>query len=460
MKKNAGVSGWGLIPIWLFWPAAALAGNPPEITLPLVQVEAQALAFSPALQAKQAEAEAAQARVDAQGSLLWPRLTLEGTWRYVSEIPEVSLSPGRPAVPFGDHINYSLGPQLSWNFWSSGGVFQARRAAEAALAGKQAEYRALFRSVALQTRLTYFQAQLGLEQIHLLLESLKLFEKQYSDIRSQAAAGASSRKDLLTSHQDVLSARRQLLQAQSSLANTLRDLFALTGANEPADFSLPLPADLEQGAPGVLESPSVLLRLDSLEQSLNQFASAAQAAFAAQPPQTAALAALAEALRAQAQSIAAGNWPQVQAFAKASLDYPNGPVLEKIQQNSAGLSASLPLYEFGRISNQAAEQARLAQSTEWQQKQTLQNLKATWEKNRNQWQELKREAELDVQSVKENSELAQLTYQAYTVGKSSFLELETANYRALGARIQSARTQVQMLIQLAWLDSLAETEVK
>ena len=443
-----------------FLLAGAARAETQTVTLTLPQAEQQALEFSYTLKAKHAELEAAQAKADAATSLLWPRLTLEGSWRYVTDVPELALIPGRPAIKFGDNSNYSIGPMLSWNLLDSGGAYYARLMAKTAVFAKRDEVQGLERSLKLQVRTTYFQAQLALEQVRLLVDAFKLFGAQYQDIRAQYRAGSSTRIDSLSSHQDLLSAERQLRQARMALSATLRDLFNLTGTGVGLDLSAPLGADMVKSLPAGLEAPTLGLTLDPLDASLQRFLPAANAGLSRHLPQIQMLADLAAVTRAYASALAAGHWPKIQASAKASYDYPNGPVLETVQQNTLAVNGSLSLFEFGRISNQVAEQDKLAQAGEWQQQASQQNVQVSWEKARDQMAELNAEEALDKQAVSETNDLGRLVYDAYRAGRSGYLEVQSANYRALGVRIQAARTHVQMLIQLALLDSLSENEVK
>ena len=212
--------------------------------------------------------------------------------------------------------------------------------------------------------------------------------------------------------------------------------------------------------PAQFEAPTLLLALDSAQQSLQRLAQAGNAALSPRLPQIQMLADQVAMTRAYAQSLWTGHLPKVQASAKASQDYPNGPVLETVQQNTFSVNGSLSLYEFGRISNQVSEQESLAASGELQQQQSLANLQISWQKSRDQIEEFKTEGLLDQQAVKETADLARLVYDAYRAGRSSYLEVQSADYRALGAKIQAVRTQVQTLMQLALLDSLSENEVK
>jgi len=56
----------------------------------------------------------------------------------------------------------------------------------------------------------------------------------------------------------------------------------------------------------------------------------------------------------------------------------------------------------------------------------------------------------------EAEELAGLVYESYKAGRSTFIEVQSANLRELEAKVQSAKTDVQILIQLAVLSSLSK----
>jgi hypothetical protein len=66
--------------------------------------------------------------------------------------------------------------------------------------------------------------------------------------------------------------------------------------------------------------------------------------------------------------------------------------------------------------------------------------------------------EINAGSVKETEELAALTYDSYRSGQARFVEVEAANLRALEAKVQEARTKVEMLVQLAIMRSLSKEE--
>src|SRR4051812_11010352 len=77
--------------------------------------EERALAYSPRLKAVSAELEAAKNGADSRRALLYPRIALDASYHYVTEVP--SLQIGAVKQSFGDHRATSVGPTLSWTLW-------------------------------------------------------------------------------------------------------------------------------------------------------------------------------------------------------------------------------------------------------------------------------------------------------------------------------------------------------
>lgn len=431
--------------------SGARAEEPALLNLSLEHAVVQAYKTSNRLQAKLYELEAYHSREAVNGSLLWPRLTLEASWKYMTNVPEIAVMPRMPAVKLGDNNNYSVGPMLTWSIMESGGTYFAWRAAQAVVRAKENEVEALRREIRLRTQMAYFQTQMALAQNRLIADQLRLSQVQYRDIRNQTQAGQASRIDLLSAHQDVINNQRQLRLAQTDLASALRDLLNWTGGGEGIDPTRPADAGT---TPAGEAAPTVRLALDPLPQSLARLEAAAHGRPDPEYPQAQMFLELAEANRRSADSLGTGHWPKVQLSAKTSLDYPNGPVLETVNQNLFGVNVSWSLYEFGRVAEQTAEQRHNAEMNAKQADQTRTDVLLAWNKARDQVAQFREVQEFDRQAVGETDELARLVYQAYRTGRSTYLEVQNANYRALGAKIQSVRTNVQLLMQLATLESL------
>jgi outer membrane protein TolC len=288
-----------------------------------------------------------------------------------------------------------------------------------------------------------------------LADSLKLAQAQYKDIHLREKAGASSRIDTLASHQEVLNRRRQLRQAQADLANALGALFTITGSSPPAEISVPMEESAAAAMPAETERPTLLVSLDPLSQSATMLAAAAQRKFDGSHPQIKSLADLVDAAERNAKSVGAGHYPFLQIYGRTTRDYPNGPVLESINQNTVGLTAGISLFEFGRVKHDVAEQEKIAEATRQRKEQTMEDLERDWQKAHDQWLGLLAQQAIFSQSISETEKLQKLTYESYRAGSSTFLEVQSANLRVLEINVASAQNDAQLLIQLAILDSLS-----
>ncbi|OGR56591.1 MAG: hypothetical protein A2X36_11015 [Elusimicrobia bacterium GWA2_69_24] len=444
----------GILLLTFLWRPAWCAA--PVLKVGLAESEKAALANSSTLKAVDAELSAARARADGRWSRLWPRLTAEANWRYLSEVPALTVA-GR-TQRLGDNESYSIGPSLGWTLWDQGEVRESWKSALAASRAKGHERKDLERQVLLRTRVAYFQAQLALEQVRLLADSLRLAQTQHKDIDNRRKAGASSFIDSLSAHQDVLSRARLFRQARTELAEALRDLFALTGTEPQAELSLPLDSDSAAQPPEGTEPASAAVSLDPLEEAMTALSPAAAAAFDETHPALRRLAETAESWERSARSARAGLWPRLYLTARTSLDYPNGPVLESYHQNMVGVAAGLPLFESGRTRQEAEEGEFLAQAARSRMDQARQDRLRDRHKAQDRLLGLQAQRELDRVSVKETKDLSTRIYDSYIAGRSTFIEVQGANLRELEARVGAVRTDAQTLMQLAVLAELSGKE--
>lgn len=437
----------------LLLPAAARA-QAPVFRRTLAEAEASALSRAPRLSAALSDAAAAGARADVALSGFLPRLTLDGSYRYQTEVPTLSIAPGQPAQPFGDRRTTTIGPTFSWTLWDEGALYRQWRAQKARAASSGALAELERREVALGARLAYFQLQLAREQLRLLADSLALADAEYDDIARRERAGASSRLDALQAHQEALVRRREYLDAQADLGASWSELVVLTADGEGLDPSRAGDARAP-GAPAGLPAATLLVDVDELAVSTASLAAAAEVPLDPAHPRLAAYAALADAARLSARAAAAGSRPTVSATARWSYDYPFLPALRSVWQKTAGVSASVPLFEWGRSRRGADDWRAQAAAAE------SRGAQARGELSRDRAKALERLAALATQSpildrsIAETEEIERLTYSSYKAGRATFLEVQSANVRALEAKTARARADAAALIQLAALASLA-----
>src|SRR5262249_161764 len=126
-------------------------------------------------------AEAAQDQALAERGMMIPRLSVDGSYRYITEIPTLQVTPQSPAIPFTTHNQYSFGPDLTWTVFSGGTLYQGWQAALANARAQNLQADAIRRQIRLAARLAYFQAQLASEQVRLYAESYRVEQAQYND---------------------------------------------------------------------------------------------------------------------------------------------------------------------------------------------------------------------------------------------------------------------------------------
>jgi outer membrane protein TolC len=435
--------------------AAPAGAETPRFRLSMAEAESAARAHSPALKAAVEESLGGGDASDERFAALLPRLTLDGSYRYQTEVPRFSPVPGQPAQPFGDHRATSIGPTVTWTLWDQGSLYKTWRAQKARAASADEQRRLADRQATLSARLAYVQVQLAGQQMRELADSLALSEAEYKDIDNRFKAGAVSRIDTLSSHQESLQRRKQLLQAQADLGASLRELLQLVGLGESLDLARPLDASLSSAAPSGLAAATLLVDLDRLDAPQPALSAAEGWGLDAGHPRVAAYARQAEAARLTASSLNAGRGPVIKLQGRASYDYPNGPVLESVTQKSVGLTASLPLFEGRQTARAVSEQKHLAGAAESRRELASEELKRDWDTARDALGSLRAQQAVDERSVVETEELTRLVYLSYKGGRSTYLEVQSANLRALEAKVQAARTRAQVLIQLSALANLA-----
>ena len=440
-----------------FAAATKALAEPPRLAMSLAEAGTAALSYSPRLKAAAEQIAASRDRADSLHALLIPRLTLDGSYRYATEIPNVQLPKGFPPLPlnFGSHRTTSIGPTLTYTLWDQGVLDKGWRS-QLATVRSQEDAEALARNqILLGVRLAYFQVQLSLEQVTVLGDSMNLADSQYSDIHKQLSAGAASRVDALSAHQQLLNRRKDFRQAQADVASSLRELFALTGSTSTYDLSHPMDARAARSTPAYAGTPTLLLALDPLVAPSSSLSASASRDFDAEHPELRGYTDQAQALRLTSQSLAAGQGPKIQLSGRASYDYPNIPLLETVQQNTLTLTASVPLFEASKSKRQADEQNHIAAATDSARQQSFDELKKDWLDARDQFDALQDQQALDQDSVSETGEISRLKYGMYKAGSITFTEVQSANLDALQAKVAAARTQAQLLIRLATLDSLS-----
>jgi outer membrane protein TolC len=442
----------------LLLPSGARAA-PERFSRTLGEAEAQCREHSGSLKAAEASRDAAREQAEAAGAPLYPRLSLEASYFYQTEVPSLTLPlpPPAPAttLSFGSHSNYSVGPTLTYTLFDAGASRGSWRSARAQAEAREEDLRSVDRQVLFTLRNSYSRVQLGLRQMALTSDSLKLAQAQYRDILLRFNAGAASRLDRSNAHREVLSYQLAFSEAQAGLGASLRDLLALLGEPTIRDVSRPFPAEAGP-LPEGLEEPTLVVSLDSLEQSLNRLGELPLRAPGAGHPQIRSLALYSESAHEASEAQSSALWPRLQLQARSALIYPNGPVIDSAEQNTVAVSLSLPLFEAGFTRSLAGQRAAESLSWEFQKEQRNTDLQRDWQKGREQFQSLQGRRTVVHETVLEAGEIARLTYVSYREGKTNFLDVQAANLKQLQARVNEAQLESSILSQLALLAFLSD----
>ncbi len=419
--------------------------------LTLAACEEAAMAFSPAVKAAQAQAQAAHAAYESVRGNLYPSLYLDAAGSWTSEVPQMQVGP--QTFEFGSEWGYSVGPTLEYVVFDKGSRSAASDSALAAYQSKLMEYALARKQAILQVRQAYFAVQRDLESIYLLSEQLKVARKQLADVTSAYKAGAKSRRDVLLAEKQVLRASVDASAERAQLARELRDLFKLTGTDFGIDPHYPLDWRVREKLEG---DTSAVIRADDPAQTADRFSSFEKLSFDEDTPRLAAYEGLIKSYEYAARGYAAAVWPRLALSAGAYAQYPNGPIQEDVFLGKAGLSLRVPLFEGGKNKYKAESQQLSADAAVEQKKETAQALEALFASAQDSLSALDIEMDLAKQLSDKAAQAASLTYQAYNAGAVTFLEVDDANLSALQSKLMLNELNIRRLNGLAVLDSLGK----
>jgi len=439
---------------------ACYGAAPKVISMTLHQAEAKSLAYSNSLKSSKADWLATQYQAQSQYANLLPRLTLDGSYRYVGVVPSLNVIPGE-SFALGAYNNYSVGPTLTYTLWDGGANRDMYHSLQSLSESRKADHRLAAQQILMNARMAYVKVQLALEELHLIAGTLKVSQAQYSDISKKFLAGSASRLDRLSSHRETLSYLLQFKQRQTDLASGLEDLVALTGDQDnmsPADAGAPCDEEvLSEGATGI-PHPTLLVYFDPLMESFKNMVNMPTQEPGPDHPQLQSDEFQAQASALSAESAKSQLWPVLQLSARTSLDYPNGPILEQINQNIVGVTLSMPLWEWDRTRSTVGQHRSEAVAAQFHLAQSQLDLRRDWRKGVEQIKALQEQLDVSSQAVVEAQEHAKLSYQTYRYGRISLLDVQNSNLLSLQAQVQRARIVAQILIQKVQLLSLSGKE--
>ena len=421
-------------------------------SLSLADCERDALKSSAQLQGLEAQVRSSQAQEKSVSSSLYPSLSLDAKGVWVSEVPTLKF--GGQELKFGDTWGYSVGPTASWVLFDNGARSSLKKSASKAASAQEQSYEFARKQILLQVRQSYFAVQQLLQQLVLLNGQLEVVQKQLSDVESAYKAGSKSNLDVSIARKQVLKTQTAMSGARSALAGQLRTLFKLTGTDYNIDPSYPTDKRLANAKEE--NKTSAVLDTDPLENTLQLFRPYGQSEFDENSPKLAALDEMAQYYDYLADSYKSSLYPRVALQGGAYFEYPNGAIREHVFLGRAGAAVSVPLFEGGKDRQQAKAQKELSRAKTYEKQDTQETLTALFLSAKDRLYGLQVQENLLKDTIKQTSETARLTYQAYKAGAVTFFEVDRANLDLLESQLSLADVQVEQLNQLAILNSLSK----
>lgn len=421
-------------------------------SLSLADCERDALKSSAQLQGLEAQVRSSQAQEKSVSSSLYPSLSLDAKGVWVSEVPTLKF--GGQELKFGDTWGYSVGPTASWVLFDNGARSSLKKSASKAASAQEQSYEFARKQILLQVRQSYFAVQQLLQQLVLLNGQLEVVQKQLADVESAYKAGSKSNLDVSIARKQVLKTQTAMSGARSALAGQLRTLFKLTGTDYGIDPSYPTDKRLANAKEE--NKTSAVLDTDPLENTLQLFRPYGQSEFDENSPKLAALDEMAQYYDYLADSYKSSLYPRVALQGGAYFEYPNGAIREHVFLGRAGAAVSIPLFEGGKDRQQAKAQKEMSRAKTYEKQDTQETLTALFLSAKDRLYGLQVQENLLKDTIKQTSETARLTYQAYKAGAVTFFEVDRANLDLLESQLSLADVQVEQLNQLAILNSLSK----
>ncbi len=384
------------------------------------------------IRAATSSADGARLKAESIASSRWPRLSIDGTYKNQSIVPEASIGPNK--IKLSDNVNYTIGPTISWTVWDSGQKSNLEKSAGAMADLKMSQQRLAEKQIVFNTKVSYVQSVLSYEIKKNSEQVLNLAQIQSKDISNRFKSGSASKLDFLSSQSEISNYQLKNTQANSEFESYAEDLKYFTGEYEGNS------------------------QLETLNELIGKFKVHVErhSTSIENHPQIQIQTAAQKSALAQADAQKSLNLPTINLQLRSSLDYPNGPTLEQINQNSAMLSLTWSLFEFGATKKSIAAYESEAKSAELQRSDAAKLLLKDLEKAELKAKSLISQIEEAIRLRDQQKELSKLNFDTYKIGKLGFSDIQAANIRLLDAENRLSSLRAQYLVQIFTIQFLTE----
>lgn len=426
--------------LFLTCTLASAAGEcAPRKFVAFKEAEETALRNSYQIAAQKYVVEAARDRAFAQEVKRLPTIGFNAESTFLSKVGRIEIPSSGINQEVGEHLNWSIGPMVNWVVWDTGQIVNKAKSIKSTADAEDQNLEYDRRQVLLNARAAYIGVQLAKEQVRLINESLRLARAQYDYVLEKKRAGTADLFDLTVAHQEVVDRIKDMEGAEGELAISKSNLVAAMGYD-----------------PEWWESD--LVDVEPIGNVLNVLLPRSNAYFEAEThPQVKSLEHQQRASNLAAKSTIAQYYPEVSLNGSATYDYPNLGQDDTIQQNKLMLSLGVPILEWGSIAKEARSQKRQARSAFEQKNQIIIDLsRDVWNVREN----IQTDKDLriaDREAVRDAVEVAYLSFESYKAGRIIFLDVQRANVKELAAKVDAARNDADLAMQISKLLALAES---
>lgn len=413
---------------------------PLDSILTFGEAERIALENSHLIESQRYAVETAKEVAAAQRATRYPGLSFQASSSFSSKIGRIEFPQLGLQKEIGDHTNWSVGPALNWVVWDTGQIMKKAKSLQMKTSAEGENLENDRRQVLLNVRTVYINVQLAKEQRRLIDDALRLARAQYAYVLKKKEAGTADLLDLTVAHQEVVDREKDLEQANGDLAISKRALIAVLGF------------DAEKGNPDELDVEAIKGVLNALLPRSDMKVDVES------HPQVMALSDMQRSSELAAKSSSAQHWPLVTLQGTATFEYPNLGENKTIQQNRLMLGLGLPIVDWGKINKEVRSYRYQAYSASEQKKQTAIDLSRAAAETRERIQTFKELRIANEKAVRDAVEVARLSFDSYKAGRIIFLDVQRANVRALAAKVDAARNDANLAVQISNLLALAEGE--
>ncbi|MCB0378952.1 MAG: TolC family protein [Bdellovibrionales bacterium] len=413
--------------------------------LSLEDAESLALQHSPDAKLANSYIESLEQKIRSVKSGYYPKLVLEGSYRYVDVIPALATQMG--TVSLGDNKNYSVGPALLMNLFDGGMVSNTVDSLKQMKEAKISEKEYIEVMTRLATRLAYLNVLVAIEQYQLAQESLKLSSAQNRDIKRKRKLGALSQLDLSLSNRDFLNQKLKVIDAKKTLEVAIIEFSSLL-AKDPQAIILYVPTDTLSlnGTPMQFDSLDVILK--SLEKKISPGTQ--------KPAQVVSIEKKIESAKEEVQIENSKYWPKISLKLKTSLDYPNGPQLQQIHQNTIGVNLTMPIYDWGERSGARSEKKARIAGLQAQKDKLERDIYRNREKLKLELENLKEQAGLVESLLQEANRVARINLSSFRSGRIQFTEVERANVKKFETQVRKLILKGQIFAKLSQIAAISK----